>query len=76
MTKERFKEMLRALLEGNAIELQSDSDPTVWIPVVIDNTLGQFNICLNNNWYPCAIGGPGVAEWRHIGPHENGLRMA
>jgi len=76
MTKERFKEMLRALLDGDVIELKSCVNQTDWIPVVIDDDRGQFNICVDNHWHASPIGGPGDIEWRRIGLHETGPKTA
>jgi hypothetical protein len=72
MTRERFREMLRVLSDGDAIEITSCVSSDQWIHVAIDDNEGHFNICVDNKWYPAPIGGPGCVEWRHIGEYVTG----
>lgn len=73
MTRQRFLELIRALAVDNGrppIEITSCVDGS-WLPVRVGD--GYFEIFLDHHWRPCAIGGPGCAEWRYAGATGGGV---
>jgi len=63
MTRESFLDMLRVLSGGATVEIRSCSDGS-WIQARVSPTGGHFEIHVDGQWRPCAIGAPGCGGWR------------